>query len=88
LQALAQRSYLVKEVSGSSQDLSTLAAVALAALDFVDKGAGAPGEWKAQQLSAIEQINKPKAQLLMMPAGAVQKLLEAASTGGSCSPQK
>jgi hexosaminidase len=88
LQALAQRSYLVKEVAGSSQDLATLGAAGLAALDFADKGGGAPAEWKARELSAIEQINKPKAQLLMMPAAALQKLVEAASPGGSCSAQK
>jgi hexosaminidase len=88
LQALAHRSYLVKEGAGSSQDLSTLGTAGLAALDFADKGGGTPAEWKAQELSAIEQINKPKAQLVMIPAGAVQKLVEAASAGGHCSAQK
>jgi hexosaminidase len=88
LRGLAQRSYLVKEVAGSSQDLATLGAAGLAALEFVDKGGGAPAEWKAQELSAIEQISKPKAQLLMMPAGAVQRLVEAASAGGGCAAQR
>jgi hexosaminidase len=85
LQSLAQRSFLAKEVSASSQDLSTLGSVGLAALDFIAKGQRAPDDWKAQQLALIQQIQKPKGQLLLMPAAAVQKIVEAVSTGGVCS---
>ncbi len=84
LQPLMQRSFLVKEVAATSQDLSSLAAVGLAALDFAAKGGAAPGDWKAQQLTVIEQIEKPKSQLLVMPAAAVQGLVEAVAVGGSC----
>jgi len=85
LQPLAQRSFLVKEVSASSQDLSTLGAIGLAALDFLAKGQRPPDDWKVQQLAIIQQIQKPKGQLLLMPAPAVQKLVEAAAAGGGCS---
>jgi hexosaminidase len=85
LQPLAQRSFLVKEVSANSQDLSTLGAIGLAALDFLAKGRRAPDDWKAQQLSLVQQIQKPKGQLLLMPTSAVQRLVEAASAGGGCS---
>ena len=88
LQPLAQRSFLVKEIAASSQDLSALASVGLAALDFMGKGGAAPDDWKTQQLNVIEKVNKPKAQLLMMPAAAVQRLVEAVSAGGSCAAQK
>src|SRR5207253_11524111 len=37
LQSLAQRSFLVKEVAATSQDLSALAAAGLAALDAIAK---------------------------------------------------
>jgi hexosaminidase len=84
LQPLTQRSFLVKEVAATSQDLSALAAVGLAALDFAAKGGIAPEDWKAQQLAVIEQVKKPKSQLLLMPAPAVQKLAEAVAAGGSC----
>ncbi len=84
LAPLAQRSFLVKEVAQTSQDLSALGAAGLAALDFITKGSGAPDSWKTQQLAAIQQIQKPKAQLLLMPAPAVQNLVEAAAVGGSC----
>ena len=86
LQPLAQRSFLVKEVADNSQDLSALGTVGLAALDSIAKGQPAADSWKAQQLAILEQIKKPKAQLLLIPAPAVQKLVEAA--GGACSIAK
>jgi hexosaminidase len=85
LQPLAQRSFLVKEVSASSQDVSTLGAIGLAALNFMARGQRAPDDWKAQQLALIQQLQKPKGQLLLMPVAAVQKLVEAAAAGGACS---
>jgi hexosaminidase len=84
-QPLAQRSFLVKEVAATSQDLSTLGVVGLSALDFLANGQRAPDDWKAQQLTVLQQLEQPKAQLLLIPAPSVQKLLEAASTGGVCS---
>ena len=84
LEPLAQRSFLLKAVSPTSQDLSTLAVIGLAALDFIARGQRAPDDWKAQQLVLLQQIEKPKGQLLLMPAPSVQKLVEAASTGGAC----
>jgi len=84
LEPLTQRSFLAKEVAASSQDLSAVAGVGLAALDFATRAAAAPDDWKAQQLAVIEQANKPKAQFLLMPAPAIQKLVEAVAAGGSC----
>jgi hexosaminidase len=88
LQPLAQRSFLVKEVAATSQDLSALAAVGLAALDFAAKGGAAPDDWKTQQLAIVEQAKKPKAQLLLIPAPTIQKLVEAVAAGGSCAATK
>jgi hexosaminidase len=88
LQPLAQHSYLVKEVAVNSQDLSALGTTGLAALDAIARGQVMPDPWKAEQLVLIEQIKKPKAQLLLIPAPAVQKLIEAAAAGGGCSAAK
>ena len=88
LQPLAQRSFLVKEVAANSQDLSALGTAGLAALGAIAKGQPAPDSWKPQQLAILEQVKKPKAQLLLIPAPAVQKLIEAASAGGACSVPK
>jgi hexosaminidase len=85
LQPLAQRSFLVKEVAATSQDLSALGTAGLAALDAIAKGQPAPDSWKAQQFAILEQVKRPKAQLLLIPAPAVQKLIEAAAAGGACS---
>lgn len=85
LHPLAERSFLVKELSATSQELSMLGTIGLAALDFIAKAQRAPDDWKAQQLALIQQIQKPKGQLLLMPAPAVQKLVEAASAVGACS---
>jgi hexosaminidase len=88
LQPLAQRSFLVKEVTANSQDLSALGTAGLAAFDTIAKGQPSPDSWKAQQLAIIDHVKKPKAQLLLIPAPAVQKLIEAAAAGGACSAAK
>ena len=76
LQPLATRSFLVKEVEASSHDLSTLGAIGLAALEFLSRRETPPDSWKAEA-ARIEEIQKPKAQLLLMPASTVQRLVEA-----------
>jgi hexosaminidase len=88
LQPLAQRSFLVQEVAGRSQDLSALGLTGLAALDAIANGQPAPDSWKTQQLASIDGAKKPKVQLLLIPAPAVQKLIETAATGGTCSTAK
>ncbi len=87
LQPLAQRSFLVQEVGGRSQDLAALGSAGLAALDVIAKGQPAGDSWKAQQLASIDAAKKPKAQLLLISAPAVQKLIEAAAAG-ACSSAK
>jgi hexosaminidase len=85
---LAQRSFLVKEVVAISQDLSALASVGLSALDLLARGAPATEGWKTQQLAILQQAEKPKAQLVLVPAPAVQRLVEAAASGGGCASAK
>jgi hexosaminidase len=88
LQPLAQRSFLVKEVAATSQDLAAVASVGLAALDALEHGGNTDEAWKAQQSAVIQEAQKPKGQLLLMPAPAIQKLIEAVSAGGSCAAAK
>ena len=84
LQPLMQRSFLVKETAATSQDLSAVAGAGLAAMDALEKSGGADESWKAQQIAVLQQAQKPKGQLLLMPAPAIQKLVEAAANGGAC----
>jgi len=88
LQPLAQRSFLVQEVAGRSQDLAALGSAGLAALDVIAMGQPTADSWKAQQLASIDAAKKPKAQLLLIPAPAVQKLIEAVTAGGACASPK
>jgi hexosaminidase len=88
LQPLAQRSSFVKEIAANSQDLSALGAAGLSALDAIAKSQPAPDSWKTQQLAVLDQVKKPKAQLLVIPAPAVQRLIEAAAAGGACPSPK
>ena len=88
LEPLAKRSFLVREVAERSRDLSALGTIGLAALDAIAKRQPAPGSWKTRQLATIEQLKKQKAQLLLLPAPAVQKLVEAAAAGGPCMAAK
>jgi hexosaminidase len=83
LAPLAKRSLLVREAAERSRDLSALGTMGLAALDAISKRQPPPGSWKTRQLATIEQLKKQKAQLLLIPVPAVQKLVEAA-TGGTC----
>ena len=86
LEPLAAHSFLLKEVVPVSQDLASLAAAGLASLDFIDKGQHASDEWKIKQLGVVEQASKPKAQLLLMVAPPIQKLIEAAAGSTTTSP--
>ena len=88
LQPLAEKSFLVKEVLQLSQNLSALGAAGLAALDYLEHGERAPEQWRSQQLALIEQAKKQQAQLLLMIAPAVQKLIEASATPGAASAAK
>jgi hexosaminidase len=84
LDPLVQRSFLVKEVAQTSKDLSALGTIGLAALDRITEGSGTPDSWKAEQTAAIQELQKPKAQLLLVPAAAVQKLVDTVAVGGAC----
>ena len=88
LQPLAQRSFLVQEVAARSQDLSTLGKIGLVALDAISKRQPPSESWKTQQLAILDQLKIQKAQLLLMPVPAVQKLVESAASGGTCARLK
>jgi len=79
LQPLAENSALVQEVFPLSQNLAALGAAGLQALDYLNRGEKAPDDWKAQQLVLVGQAFEPKAQVLLMVAPAVQKLIQASA---------
>jgi hexosaminidase len=79
LESAAQNSALVQEVAPLSHDLSALAAAGLQALDYIDRGEKAPQAWKTQQIALAQSAIQPRAQLFLMVASPVQKLIQASA---------
>lgn len=86
LQPFFEGSFLMKEVDTLSQNLSALRAAGLTALEYLDRGQPAPAAWVSQQLSAIEQAKEPQAQVLLMVAAPVQKLVQASAGQSAALP--
>jgi hexosaminidase len=84
LQPLFEKAFLVKELAPVSQNLSALGAAGLAALDYL-RGEHAPVGWVTEQLAVVEQAKKPQAQLLLVIAPSIEKLIRA-SAGTTASP--
>jgi len=62
-----------------SHDLSALGAAGLEALDYMDRGEKAPDSWKSQQISLAQAAIQPRAQVILMIAAPVQKLIQASA---------
>ena len=76
LHPLLVQSFLLNELAPLSEDLSTLAAAGLLALDYLDKSTPSPNPWRAQQLALVERAKTPKADLLLMVIEPVRQLIE------------
>ncbi len=76
LHPLLEQSFLLNELAPLSEDLSTLAAAGLLALDYLKKSTPSPNAWRVQQLSLVERAKTPKADLLLMVVEPVQQLIE------------
>jgi hexosaminidase len=76
LHPLLEQSFLLNELAPLSEDLSTLAAAGLLALDYLDKSTPSSDSWRAQQLAVVERAKTPRADLLLMVAEPVQQLIE------------
>jgi hexosaminidase len=90
LQARFESSMLLKEVAPLSQNLSALGTAGLAAMEYLDRGETAPVAWVSEQLALVEQARKPQAQLLLMIAPSIEKLIRASGgqTGAASLPPK
>jgi len=79
LQPQVNQSFLLKEILPLSQNLTAVASAGLQALDYIDRGARAPDDWVTAQVSLLQQAQQQQAQLLLMIAPPVQKLVEASA---------
>jgi hexosaminidase len=77
--ALAENSALMQEALPLSHDLSALGQAGLEALDYLDRGEKAPEPWKSAQLALTQAAIQPRAQLILVVAGPVQKLIQASA---------
>jgi len=84
LQALAQRSLLVREATPASAALSQTAKIGMDALDVIQKGAPLSDEVKKNELTTLNALEQQahNSQLTIPELPAFQKLVEAA--GGVC----
>jgi hypothetical protein len=76
LRPLLEQSFLLTELASLSEDLSTLAAAGLRALEYLDKSTPSPSSWRAQQLALVERAKTPTADLLLMVVESVRQLIE------------
>ncbi len=79
LKPLLESSLLLAEDQTLSEDLATLSTAGLQALDSIGKNQPLPEAWRSEQLAVAERSMQPRANLLIMVAPSIQKLVEAAS---------
>jgi len=72
---------LLQEDVPLAQDASALAEAGLEALDYLEAGKPAPDSWVTEQLALVERAAKPQAELLLMIAPSIGKLIQAAKHG-------
>jgi hexosaminidase len=87
LQPTLDRSFLLTEDKPLSADLSALASAGLQALESLDKNQPLTETWRTEQLAIVESSLKPRANLVIMAAPSIQKLIEATSSSGSSTTQ-
>ena len=77
--ALAENSALLQEALPVSRDLSALGQAGLEALDYLDRAEKAPEDWKTQQLALTQAAMQPKAEVVLIVAAPIQKLIQASA---------
>src|SRR5258708_3978914 len=82
--SLEQKSFLAREVTATSRDLSAVGAAGLTALDAIASGAALTSDQQSQLRAVAAEAAKPKTQLLLIPAAAIKKMIDAASQPASC----
>ena len=70
-------SALLAEARPLSQDLAALAGAALEAMAWLEGGRKAPADWLQRQQAVLGRNAKARAELLLSPASALRKLIEA-----------
>jgi len=80
LKPLLAGSFLLSEDQPLSQDLAALATAGLLALDSIGKKQPLPDAWRGEQLAVVQRSMQPRANLLIMVAPSIQRLIEASAS--------
>ena len=86
LQPTLDQSFLLNEDKPLSADLATLAGAGLQALDSLDQNQPLPGTWRSEQTAIAERSMKPRANLLLMVAPPIKRLIDAAADARGATP--
>jgi hexosaminidase len=78
MQPLAAGNSLVRELLPISEDLSTLGAIGLQALKYLEAGQTPPASWMVEQRRLLGEIEKPKVEVVLAAVRPVRMLLDAA----------
>lgn len=79
LTPLMENSPALAEAKLLAEDWRSLSAIGLEAVSYLEKNFAPPAEWRSRQLTAIEQIAKPKAALEFAIVPGLKMLIAAAS---------
>jgi hexosaminidase len=82
-----ERSFLLSELAPLSENLSSVASAGLEALGYLDKGQPSPESWRTEQLAMVNRAEASVADLLLMVATPVGRLLEASSLKSPSPPR-
>ena len=77
LHPVLEGSFLLREITPLSDELSSLGAAGLAALDYLDKSQTSPESWRTQQLARADIAKAPQANVLLVVVQPVRQLIEA-----------
>jgi hexosaminidase len=80
IQPVIAASFLLQEDAALSRKLSALGSAGLQAMDYTEGNQHPANDWAAQEAAALVDASKPSAQLLLMVAPSVQRLVTAAVT--------
>jgi hexosaminidase len=79
LQPQLQTKFLLAELESISQNLSSLAAAGLQALDYLESGGKPPDAWALEQTPLLQKAERPDAEMLIMILPGVRNLVAAAT---------
>jgi hexosaminidase len=80
LQPLLKRSFLTRDLAPVSSNLRSVAEIGLQALDDLHENHLVNAELRRENIAFLESASKPQSVLLLMPASAVEMLVQATKT--------